>query len=152
MQFWQSLLLGGVLATLTLPAGAISVTADDWTHSLTDNIRNAGEYYDSTISTSTNVNISGTTNSSEAWTLAVRLSSAVTGLSIAVKRTGAGSGDSIPSGGDSNVPLTTAFQNLFTGTGNVSTIPLEFSISNFDVSDGNGTKSIQIEYQVTATP
>lgn len=149
MGFWQHILPGMVLAALTLPVEAISITADDWSHTLADNITNAGEYYADSTSTSTTVNIGGTTNTSQAWTLAARLSSPMPGLTIAVKRTGTGTGDSIPAGGDSNITLTTAYQNLFTGTGNISGIPLAFLISGLDVTDGYGTKNIQIEYQVT---
>ncbi|OQX03274.1 MAG: hypothetical protein BWK73_40095 [Thiothrix lacustris] len=156
MQFWQHLLLGVALATVTFPANAISVDAadNDWTSTplSSANITNAGEYYADSFTTSTNVNISGIANSSQAWTVSVRLTTLVNGLAIAVKRTGNGTG--FPSGGDDTYyPLNnTAFQPLFTGSGNISGIPLEFQISNFDVTDGNGTKDIQIEYQVTTTP
>jgi hypothetical protein len=147
MQFWQHLLLGVALATLTLPANAISVAADDWTDTLADTT-NAGDYADS-FTTSTSINISGTTSSSQTWELSARLTTAMTGLTIDVKRTGNGSGDSVPSGGNADQTLTTAFQPFFTGSGNVSGIPLQFLIRNIDVTDGNGTKDIKIEYQVT---
>lgn len=155
MQFWQHFLLGVALATTALSANAVSVVADDWTHPLSDNIiTNAGTYYNDSFTTSTSVNIGGTSSSSQAWTLSVRLTSLVNGLAIAVKRTG--NGDSVNVLSDVNTPPyslnNTAFQPLFTGSGNVSGIPLEFEISNFDVTDGNGTKYIQIEYQVTTTP
>ncbi|OQX16054.1 MAG: hypothetical protein BWK73_05065 [Thiothrix lacustris] len=143
-------MLGLALATLTLPANAISVAAADWTYTPLTDITNAGEYYADSFTTSTTINISGTT-SLQAWTVSVRLKNLIDGLAITTKRTGSGTGDSIPSGGNGNYPLTTAFQPLFTGSGNISGIPLEFQISNFDVTDGNGTKDLQIEYQVTTT-
>ncbi len=151
MKWWRHLLLGVALATLTLPAHAISVAAADWTYTPPTDITNAGEYYADSFTTSTTVDISGTSSSSQAWTVSVRLTNLVNGLTITTKRTGNGTGDSIPSG-SSTYQLTTAFQPLFTGSGNISGIPLEFRISNFDVTDGNGTKDIQIEYQVTTTP
>ncbi|MGB5597568.1 MAG: hypothetical protein WBM66_02540 [Thiothrix litoralis] len=152
MQFWQHLLLGVALAVSALPANAISVAASNWSHTLADNITNAGDYYPDSTNTSTTVNISSTSSSSQAWTLAIHLTSAVPGLTVAVRRTGTGAGDSIPAGGDALKTVTTAYQDLFTGTGNVNNIPLEFVISGLDVTDGNGTKDIQIEYQVTTTP
>jgi hypothetical protein len=152
MQFWQHLVLGVALATVTLPANAISVAADDWTHTLADNITNAGDYYTGSFTTATSINIGDTTSSSQMWTLSARLTTVIAGLNIGIKRTGNGSGDSVPSGGNTNQELTTAFQPFFTGSGNISGIPLEFEISNFDVTDGNGIKNIQIQYQVTTTP
>lgn len=154
MRIWLLRILSGVMlgSVVTPTMGAISVTANDWMHSLTDNIRNAGEYYDSTISTSTNVTISGTADNLQGWTLAVRLSSTVSGLNIATRRTGNGGFTTLSGGDVGHMTLTTAFQNLFTGSGNANNIPLEFLISNFDVNDGHGDKRIDIEYQVTATP
>lgn len=142
--------LTGIIAAT--PVHAISVTATDWGYSLPDNITNAGDYYGGALTTTTDVSVGGTTSSSQAWTLAVRLSTAVTGMTVQVKRTGAGTGDSIPTGGDSFITLTTAQQTLCSGTGNVATIPLEYQISNFDVTDGNGAKAIELEYQITTTP
>jgi hypothetical protein len=152
MQFWQHLVLGVALATVTLPANAISVAADNWTHTLADNITNAGDYYTGSFTTATSINIGGTTSSSQMWTLSARLTTDIAGLNIGIKRTGNGSGDSIPSGGtDDYQTLTTAFLPFFTGSGNVTGIPLELQISDVDVTDGNGTKTIPIEYQITTT-
>lgn len=151
VRLWQAMaLLVGAISTT--PVHAISVTATDWSESLPDNITSAGDYYDATVSTATEVTVSGTASSSEAWTLAIRLKTAVPGMSVQVKRTGSGTGDSIPTGGTTPVVLTTAFQPLCSSTGNVSNIPLEYQIGNLDVSDGYGAKSIELEYQVTTTP
>ncbi|QTR54783.1 hypothetical protein [Thiothrix unzii] len=153
MQFWQHFLLGVALAITALPANAISVIADDWSHSLPDNITNAGTYYNDSFTTTTSITISDTSSSSQAWTLSVRLINLVNGLTIATKRTGRGTDGNEPNGGDSIYQtLGTVFLPLFTGSGNVSNIPLEFEISNFDVTDGNGIKDIQIEYEVTIIP
>jgi|GEM_PF-4968167 len=152
MQFWQHFLLGVALATTALPANAVSVVADDWFDSLPDTITNAGDYYNDSFTTSTSVTIGGTSSSSQTWTLSVRLTNSVNGLTIGTKRIGSGTGDTVPSGGNSTYQiLTMAYQPLFTGSGNVSGIPLEFQISNFDVTDGNGIKNIEIEYQVEVT-
>lgn len=154
MQFWQHLLLGVALATLALPANAISVAADDWTYTLNDNITNAGDYYADTLTTSTKVSISGTSSGLQAWTLFARLTTSASGLTIATKcdeeNTTCNSVNSITSAGsDGYQTLTTAFLPLFSGSGDISDIPLKYRISNFDVTDGNGIKNIQIEYQIT---
>jgi hypothetical protein len=151
MQFWQHLLLGVALATVTLPANAISVAADDWTHTLADNITNAGEYYTDSFTTATSINIGDTTSSSQMWTLSARLTTDITGLKIGIRRSNNSSNDSVLSGGNANQTLTTAFLPFFTGSGNVTGIPLELQISDVDVTDGNGTKTIPIEYQITTT-
>lgn len=154
MQFWQHLLLGAALATLAFPANAIFIAAENWSYAPSTEITNAGEYYADSFTTSTTVNISGTANSSQEWTVYVRLTNLMNGLTIAAKRTGNGTGDNNPSDveNSNNFPiLSTSFQPLFKGKGNINSIPLEFQISNFDVTDGNGIKDIQIEYQVEVT-
>lgn len=161
MQFWQHFLLGVALATTALPANAISVVADDWSYSLPDTITNAGEYYPSTFTTRTNIEINSVgLNSSglpASWELKACVNSVTNGIAVAlnVKRELQSSSDEKLQDGLNYVRLDTHTcpnrLTLFQGTGDVSGIPLEFEISNFDVTDGNGTKDIQIEYQVTTT-
>lgn len=159
MRFWQYNLLGLLLAGISLPAAAVSVSAStDWSNcQASDSITDAGDYYTGSLEsgsallscTDAYLTISGTATSTTAWTLSARLVSSATGLGLELKRTGNGTGSSAPSGGTDYTTLSTAYETLFTGQGNVSSIPLQFRVNNLDVSDGNGTKNIQIQYQIT---
>ena len=161
MQFWQNVLLGMALVTTALPANAISVVANDWTYPLLDTITNAGEYYPSTFTTNTNIEISnvglnggGLPASWELKACVKTVTNWIAGV-LDVKRDVGSSSDSSLQDGLNYTRLDTytcpSTVALFKGTGDVNSIPLEFQISNFDVTDGNGTKDIQIEYQVEVT-
>lgn len=152
MRLWQTmgLVTVGVFSMLSATAATVA-KPDDWQYSLPDNITNAGEYYNDALITSTDVTVIGTTPS-EAWSLAVRLKTAISGIDIHVTRTGSGSGDSEPTGGTNSLPLSTFFQPLCSGTGSINNIPLEYQISNLGVDYGYGNKFIELEYQVTTTP
>ncbi|UOG91863.1 MAG: hypothetical protein L3K52_17000 [Candidatus Thiothrix sulfatifontis] len=161
MQFWQHFLLGVALATTALPANAISVVADDWFDSLPDTITNAGDYYPSTFTIRTNIEINSVgLNSSglpASWELKACVKPVTNWIAgmLDVKRDLGSSSDSSLQNGLNYVRLDTSTcpstLTLFKGTGDVNSIPLEFQISNFDVTDGNGTKNIEIEYQVEVT-
>ena len=124
MRFWQSMGLVLLLGTSALPVNAINVTATDWQHNLTTPISNAGDYYDTTLTTSTNVSINNTSNNTERWQLNVRLHSAINGLAVSVKRTGQGAENSNTTGGDNYLNINTAFQTLCSGQGDTTNIPL----------------------------
>ena len=159
MLFWQRLVPGLLVGLLTLStAQAINITASiDWEScQLPDSITNAGDYYSSSIESTTltcsdaTLSVSGAATSTTPWTVTSRIASTSSGitLNLDLMRNGNGSGDSTPTGGESYIAQTTAAQTLFTGQGNVSLIPIQFRIRNFDVTDGNGTKNIQLSYEI----
>lgn len=147
-----------LMILLSKPASAVTVNAtNDWAAcELQGTITNAGDYYSSTLESDgiilncnhAYLSIDGVDTSTTAWTVSSRLTNNVTGMTVELIRTGNGTGDSSLIGGGSYTPLTTAFQNIFTGQGNVSSIPLNFRINNFDVTDGYGNHNFQIEYQI----
>jgi hypothetical protein len=104
----------------------------------------AGMYYPSTLEselpTTATVSISGLMNPTDTWKVVA--STSVTGISIDVRcRPG-----TVPN--CSYKTLTNSEQEIFSGTGNHANIPLDFMIKNFDVTDGTGTKNIEIQYRV----
>lgn len=161
----QKIVLSGIFLFCCSSVGAVSLSTTDWSCSLSDStITNAGDYYGSTLEpgsttglscNSSSLSISSVATSSTAWTLEVGLQNSVSGVTVQVRRTGTGSGDSVPSGGSSYITLSTAKRTFFTGTGDVSSIPLAFRISDFGVEDGrawDGANRIEIEYEVTTSP
>lgn len=147
MRFWQQALTGLTListATIGLTA-QISVT--DWDYSLPNSITDAGMYYPATLEselpTTATVSISGLIDT-DTWE--VRASTNITGISIDVRcRPGTVSDCGYKT-------LTNSKHKIFSGTGNHANIPLDFMIKNFDVTDGNGTINIKIDYEVVVTP
>jgi hypothetical protein len=156
MQFWQHLLLAVTLATLTLPANAVSVSVNehDLYHTLDNTLPlKAGEYYSNKQTINTTISINGLGLNLVNWTLTARIADYYgTNMHFAIKRTGSGEGDGTISDGESNLNSAGTTISTGTGTGNRINIPFTITISNFDVNDGNGTKDIKIEYQVTTTP
>ena len=133
--------------------------SNDWSScQLQDTITTAGEYYNSTLDSGSAqlscsdayLSVSGTATSTTTWTISARLQQAVPNMTLELIRAGSGTGDSIPVGGDSYIPQSTAYQTLFTGQGDISSIPLRFRISHFGVNAGHGAHHIGIEYQITA--
>ncbi len=151
-------LFAGLLTVNTCQAISITTSINWASCQLPDTLTNAGDYYASSIESSTltcadaTLSVSGAASSTTNWTITSRLLNSPAGLNVDLMRSGNGSGDSTPAGGNSYATQTTAAQVFFTGTGNVSLIPIRFKISNFDVSDGHGTQNIQLSYEVTETP
>ena len=153
--FFRKQILAGVIsivaATTTLAAN-VSVTG--WNHTLLDSITSAGEYYPSTLEnelpSTASVNITGLVADTDPWRLMA--STSMADINIAVQCSNAGTGNGTISGCNNYTTLTSSEQEIFRGTGNRSSIPLKFKITNFDVTDGSGTKDIQIQYKVVVTP
>ena len=149
-----------LLATL-LSGNVLAVNIDasnDWSScQLQNTITQAGDYYSSTLSSDEAtlscddafLTITGVATSTTSWSVSTRLVDSLSGMNLELRRSGNGTGDSTPSGGDSYTTLSTAPQAFFSGQGNVSSIPLQFRIRNFDVSAGNGSLNLQIQYQIT---
>ncbi len=148
MQFWLHKCLLLILAITTTTGYAAEISVTGWDYSLLPNsIINAGEYYSSTLEselpTTATVSISGL-NDTDTWE--VRASTNITGISIDVRcRPGTVSDCGYKT-------LTNSKHKIFSGTGNHTNIPLDFMIKNFDVTDGNGTINIKIDYEVVVTP
>ena len=141
-----------ISVTSVAAQAAAEVTVTDWgnSYSLTDSITNAGEYYPSTLENelpaTATASISGLT-STDTWRLMA--STTMIGINIAVQCSGQGtSGDGSVSGCNDYKTLTSSEQEIFSGTGNPANIPLKFKLPNFDVTDGTGTKNIEIQYHV----
>ena len=151
MRFWQRILVGVLFSIATSQSFAADVNVTGWSYTLPSTITNAGDYYatilESDLPTTASPDITGLITDTDSWTL--KASTIVTGITIAVKRSGIGTGNGTIVGGDNYITLTSAEQTLFTGTGNRSSIPLQFQISGFDVNDGNGNKNIAIQYRIT---
>lgn len=82
-----------------------------------------------------------------AWKLSANLNTAVSGLTLRVKRTNNGSGGLLY-GGTSYITLDTFTNTLFCGSGNVSNIDLQFQVDGIDINDGYGLKTWDINYTV----
>ena len=153
--FFRKQILAGVIsivaATTTLAA---NVNVTGWNHTLLDSITSAGEYYPSTLEnelpSTASVNITGLVADTDPWRLMA--STSMADINIAVQCSNAGTGNGTISGCNNYTTLTSSEQEIFRGTGNRSSIPLKFKITNFDVTDGSGTKDIQIQYKVVVTP
>ncbi len=146
---------------LSLPVFAISISTTDFDYPTLSTLTTAGEYYDTSFESSSSaatLSISaapgtpsadnsecGATN--PAWKISAWLSTSVTGLTIQVKRVGNGSGGSL-TGGDTYLTLNTAAQTFFCGSGDISSIGLQFQVTDFSEADGNGTDTWAIRYTV----
>ncbi len=155
MRFWFSRFLGLILTVTSITGYTADITVQGWSHPLTlGSITNAGEYYPSTLEnelpTDASANITGLAADTDAWTLMA--STTMTGINIEVQCSSSGTGNGTISGCNNYTTLTSSEQEIFRGTGNRSSIPLKFKITNFDVTDGSGTKDIQIQYKVVVTP
>ncbi|MDX9989557.1 hypothetical protein [Thiothrix unzii] len=140
-------LVGLLFAGLSLSGYTADIGVTGWDYSLPNSITNAGEYYPSTLEselpTTATVSISGL-NDTDTWE--VRASTNITGISIDVRcRPGTVSDCDYKA-------LTSSKRKIFSGTGNHASIPLDFMIKNFDVTDGNSTIKIEIDYEVVVTP
>ena len=82
------------------------------------------------------------------WTVKARKNDVnwPSGVNIAVKRTGGGSGFCTISGGTSYLTLTTADQTLFSGSLNRSGIPLQLKTEGLSVSHAPNTYSLNAIY------
>jgi hypothetical protein len=154
------LLLG--LATFLQASQAIELDVTDWSCELAEaGVQNAGDYYPSELQpgdtatltcTNATASITGLINNTDSWSLTARLASALSGMTLEIKRDGPASTGNPPTGGNDFITLTTASQAFFSGTGNTEGIPLTFRISNFDVNDGYSLNQIDIDYVATETP
>lgn len=154
-------LLLGLISSLPT-SQAIELDVTDWSCELAEvGVQNAGDYYPSELQlgdtatltcTSATASITGLINNTDSWGLTAKLASALSGLTLEIKRDGSVSTGNPPTGGNNFITLTTASQTFFSGTGNTEGIPLTFRISNFDVTDGYSLNQIDIDYAVTETP
>jgi hypothetical protein len=71
----------------------------------------------------------------------------VNGLTIQVRRVNNGSGGTV-TGGDNYLTLSTVSQTFFCGSGDMSSIGLQFQVIDFGIDDGNGTDTWNILYKV----
>ena len=69
---------------------------------------------------------------------------------LSLKRTGAGIGGSV-SGGEAYLQLSSVYQTLFSGSGNVSDIKVQLKISNISVQTSVGDYSTTVCYTVVET-
>lgn len=160
MHLVQGILLSGLICWL-MPVHAVVINAStDWsTCALADTVSDAGDYYASTIESvhllhcnDALLSVTGLANSTTTWTISARLAALPSAtLNLELIRVGVGIGNSSPNGGDNYLLLSTAYQDFFTGQGNITDIPLQFRVNNLDPIDGNGAKDFQIEYQITTT-
>jgi hypothetical protein len=150
-----------VLACVPFSTQAVNISSTHWSCNLTESaINGAGYYFSSTLTPESTtgltcngatLSVTGTAEDDTAWTVSARLASPVSGLTVELIRTNIGSGDSTPTGGNNYIALTTANTEFFSGTGEISSIPLSFRVSDFGVDDGrnwDAANSIQIEYEV----
>lgn len=146
-------LVGLLFAGLSLPGYTADITVTGWSTSLPDSVMDAGMYYPSTLEselpTTATVSISGLMNSTDTWK--VMASTNITGININVQcseNRSSITNENTVSGCNNYTSLTSSEQEIFSGTGNPAGIPLKFKITNFDVTDGTGTKNIEIQYRV----
>jgi len=69
---------------------------------------------------------------------------------LSLKRTGIGTGGSV-SGGEAYLQLSSEYQTLFSGSGNVSDIKVQLKISNISVQTSVGDYSTTVYYTVVET-
>jgi len=140
---------------------AISISTTKFDYPALNALTTAGEYYDTSFeSTSSAATLSissapimqsadntecGATN--PAWKISASLNTSVNGLTIQVRRVNNGSGGTV-TGGDNYLTLSTASQTFFCGSGDISSIGLQFQVVDFSVDDGHGTDTWNILYKV----
>jgi hypothetical protein len=152
-----------ILPLLSLPVAALSITTTNWDYPASSfpALSQAGNYYNSSFESiasaafisvgaaptapATNNTNCGATN--PAWKVTARLSTAVTGLQIRVKRVTNGSGGSLVSG-ENYITLNSVAQTFFCGSGDIASIGLQFQINHLGVEDSYGTNTWQILYSV----
>jgi hypothetical protein len=90
----------------------------------------------------------------KAWAVTVRRTSTnwPTGCTLAVRRTSSGVGTGTVVGGTSPVAITAADTALCTGTGQLSSIGLELTLTGFDSALWAGSFSTSVTYTVGNTP
>lgn len=146
-----------LLPNLAQAALAIEV---QWTWSpnldASDLISGAGSDLVSTHSSASDVvelDISGSASSSDAWRVEVRRDDATwpAGLTLRVRRTGAGTGPGTISGGTSWVTIGSTDATFFSGEGDRSAIDLQLQLDGASVSQGDGTWQSSVVYTVVDT-
>jgi hypothetical protein len=96
--------------------------------------------------------IAGTTKN-QAWRVDISAAGASwpSGLTVSLMRTGSGSGGSV-AGGTAYVAAGATPTAFFTGTGNVSFIPVRARLSGVTVAIPTGTYTTTVTFRVTTTP
>lgn len=148
-------------------AAGISITVGNWSHTeLSVSGLNAGDYFSNHINNSQTValNITGANelptnqddeiaicNQSGQWKWQVQAylsGSYPTGLNVSVQRTNNGTASTLSGSTSTITTLSSNPQTLFCGMGNAEQIALKYNISNFDVTDGSGSKTWTVKYRV----
>ncbi len=146
--------LTAVLALLATAEAAISITVlGSWSLSLgSGNLQGAaGSNLTATYTSATNQATMTVTGSYGNWSVSVlRIDSSWNAnLVLSIRRTGTGSGTGTVSGGTSYLTVTTTNQTFLTGSGNVSGVPFQESLTGVSVSLGAATYSTTIQYTIT---
>ena len=110
----------------------------------------AGNYFTNAHTSPANaslLSISDIPNDTQ-WTISAKLSQAMSGVKVRIKRTGEGTGINKPTGNTRNRILTTNLKKLFDGKGSIINIPMQTEIYGIGVNDGHGIFDTNIEFIV----
>jgi hypothetical protein len=110
----------------------------------------AGDYFSTrhtSSSRATRLSISGIPAATE-WVVYAKISHEIKGVKVKIKRTGNGSGRTIPTGNTSNRVLGITETKLFSGKGSRTHIPMQTEIDDISVGDGFGTLGTDIIFTI----
>ncbi len=96
------------------------------------------------------LNITGATNSDDAWKVRVRATFASwpENMALFVRRTGDGDGSGAISGGTAYVPVEASDADFFSGSGSIMNIPVQYKTSGMSLAVPPGAYSATIVYTV----
>lgn len=156
-----------ILGYGSIVSAAISISVENWSHTeLSVSGLNAGDYFSNHINNSQTIALSVTgadtlpvnlddevaicgQSGQWKWQVQAYLSGSYpTGLNVSVQRTNNGTASTLSGSTSTITTLSSNPQTLFCGMGNAEQIALKYNISNFDVTDGSGSKTWTVKYRV----